>query len=214
MRMRRGAGFSETRRSLIGDVHLAFGNLYGLYDECELAPEMIGGFAMHDLAMFSQSYPKPDLSHLPPESVFECGELWGMVAGAGRLLRNAGLILAGVLNAKAALVYPIFKPWNLSAAYKYFERVGEPIEWPYARTLDGCKIFVQAMVLEGDALIAAVAAAGRNGFETLDEGTRLRFNTPSPSIASRRWGESGGETFVAVMQTTDLRGGDDSSDPG
>jgi hypothetical protein len=54
---------------------------------------MIGGFAMHDLAMFSQShpargaccamparlspepYPKPDLTHLPPDKVFECGEL-------------------------------------------------------------------------------------------------------------------------------------------
>ena len=178
VRIMRGAGFSETRRSVIGEVHLAFGNLYGLYDDRELVPEMIGGFAMHDLAMFSQSYAKPDLTHLPPEAVFECGELWAMAAGAGRLLRYAGAILGGLLKAQALLVYPIFKPWNLSGGYKYFVRMGEPIEWPYARTLDGGKIYVQALVLEGDALAAAVAEAGQYGFEMLDGGTRLRFNTP------------------------------------
>src|SRR6202158_1583680 len=89
VRVMRGAGFSETRRSVIGEVHLAFGNLYGLYDESELVPEMIGGFAMHDLAMFSQSYAKPDLTHLPPDTVFGCGELWAVAAGAGRWLRYA-----------------------------------------------------------------------------------------------------------------------------
>src|ERR1700682_6731155 len=122
VRMMRGAGFSETRRSVIGEVHLAFGNLYGLYDEHELVPEMIGGFAMHDLAMFSQSYAKPDLTHLPPEAVFACGELWGRAAGAGRWLRYAGAILGGLLKARALVVYPIFKPWNLSGGYKYFVR--------------------------------------------------------------------------------------------
>lgn len=185
IRIMRGAGFSETRKSLIGEVHLAFGNLYGLYDENELVPEMLGGFAMHDLAMFSQSYAKPDLTHLPPETVFECGELWAVAAGAGRLLRYAGAILAGVLNARALLLYPIFKPWNLTGGYKYFTRAGEPIEWPYARTLEGGKIYVQAMVLEGEALTKAVADAGQYGFEVLDGGTRLRFVTPF-GISSKR----------------------------
>lgn len=185
IRIMRGAGFSETRKSLIGEVHLAFGNLYGLFDENELMPEMIGGFAMHDLGMFSQSYAKPDLTHLPPETVFECGELWAMAAGAGRLLRYAGAILAGVLEARALLLYPIYKPWNLTGGYKYFVRAGEPIEWPYARTLDGGKIHVQAMVLEGEALTKAVAEASQYGYEMLDGGTRLRFTTPF-GISSKR----------------------------
>src|ERR1700687_3696599 len=191
VRMMRGAGFSETRRSVIGEVHMAFGNLYGLYDERELMPEMIGGFAMHDLAMFGQSYAKPDLTHLPPETVFECGELGAMAAGAAPLVRNAGIILAGLFKAKAALVYPIFKPWNLSGGYKYFARVGEPIEWPYIHTLNGGKIYVQAMVLEGAGLAAAIAEAGRYGFEMLDGGRRLRFNTPL-SISRRRLDERPG----------------------
>jgi hypothetical protein len=33
-------------------------------------------------------------------------------------------------------------------------------------------------------------------------------------LVSRSWYESGGETFVAVMQARDFRGGDDLSDPG
>lgn len=200
IRIMRGAGFSETRRSLIGEVHLAFGNLYGLYDESELMPEMIGGFAMHDLEMFSQSYAKPDLTHLPPEAVFECGELWAMAAGAGRLLRYAGAILAGVLEARALLVYPIYKPWNLTGGYKYFIRAGEPIEWPYARTLDGGKIHVQAMVLEGEALNQAVAEASQYGFEMRDSGTRLHFKTPF-GISSKRIDERkhAGERAAAAV---------------
>jgi hypothetical protein len=186
IRRMRGAGFSETQRSVIGEVHLAFGNLYGLYDERASQHEMIAGFAMHDLAMFSQSYAKPDLTHLPPETVFECGELWAIAAGAGRLLRYAGAILADSLEAQALLVYPIFKPWNLSGAYnKFFVRSGEPIEWPYARTLDGGKIYVQAMVSEGAALSAAIAEASQYGFELLDGGKGVRFNMPF-AISSKR----------------------------
>jgi hypothetical protein len=188
VRIMKGSGFRETNRSVVGEVHLAFGDLYGLFDEREVIPEMLGGFAMHDLAMFGQSYPKPDLTHLPPESVFECGELWAIAAGGGRLLRYAGAILAGLLEARALLVYPIFKPWNLSGAYKYFSRAGEPIEWPYARTLDGGKIYVQAMVCEGEALASAITEAGQYGYEMLDAGTRLRFKTPF-GICTRRFGE-------------------------
>src|SRR5882762_492953 len=196
VRIMRGAGFSETRRSVIGEVHLAFGNLYGLYDETELIPEMIGGFAMHDLAMFSQSYPKPDLTHLPPDKVFECGELWAMAAGAGRLLRHAGAIIAGMFETHALLVYPIFRPWNLSGGYKSFARAGEPIEWPYARTLDNQKIYVQPMVLEGEALSAWITEAEQYGFEILEGGSRLRFQTPF-AISSKRMDTRGRGGTVA-----------------
>ena len=185
VRMMRGAGFSETRRSVIGEVHLAFGNLYGLFDERSATPEMLGGFAMHDLAMFSQSYPKPDLTHLPPESVFEFGELWAVAAGAGGALRHGGGLLALELQAKALLVYPIFKPWNLTLAYKGFVRSGEPIEWPYARTLDEGRIYVQAMVASQEVLEREVRALGDHRSELLDDGRRLRFETPFVVCAKR-----------------------------
>jgi hypothetical protein len=190
-RITRGAGFVETNRSLMGEVHVQFGRLYALFDEQGPAPsEMMAGFVAHDLATFSQSYPKPDLSHLPPERVLECGELWATTAGAARLARHAGWILAGLEQAEALLVYPIVKPWNLSCAYKQFARIGEPIEWPYARTVDGGKISVQPMVLQGEALNRTIEEASSHGYSVLDGERGIRFDSPYPvctrPIYSRR----------------------------
>lgn len=204
-RVTKGAGFSETKRSVIGEVHLAFGRLYALFDdEGDNPDEMIAGFVSHDLASFSQSYPKPDLSHLPPETVFECGELWASAPGAARLVRHAGWIVAGLNAAQALLVYPILKPWNLSWMYKGFTRVGEPIQWPYAHTLDGGKIYVQAMVLDGEALKGTVAEAAVHGFEAIDGDHRIRFNNPFPACskpARPRPQEMWRETILPAPQT-------------
>ncbi|HVN90849.1 MAG TPA: hypothetical protein VMT61_13620 [Candidatus Binataceae bacterium] len=165
-RLTKGAGFAETARSSIGEAHLAFGRLYGLYDDESDNPEdMLSGFVLHDLASFPQSYPKPDLTYLPPESVIECGELWAKAPGSARLIRQAAWILASQ-KVQAILLYPLLKPWNLSTFYNNgFERVGEPIEWPYIRTLEGQKMFVQAMVSEGQNLNQLVAEASQWGFE-------------------------------------------------
>src|SRR5271155_2464939 len=179
VRAMRGAGFAETSRSLTGEVHLKFANLYGLFDDHTPGAGMLGGFAMHDLAMFGQSFPRPDLTHLPPERVFECGELWALAAGAAPILRHAGWILAGQLEASALLLYPIFKPWNLSTAYdKGFERTGDPVEWPYARTLSGNKIWVQPMVSQGEALQNIIGTAQAHKFEVMNDGECIRFSTP------------------------------------
>src|ERR1700751_2231113 len=110
-RLAKGAGFCETGRSHVGEVHLAFGQLYGLFEDASSdLDEMLSGFVVHDLASFPQSYPKPDLTHLPPESVLECGELWAKVAGSARITRQAAWILAGELKAQAVLLYPLFGP--------------------------------------------------------------------------------------------------------
>src|SRR5437660_307585 len=78
-RTTRGIGFHETARSRIGKAHLQLGDLYALFEgENEPLEQMKAGFAMHDLATLPQSYPKPDLTHLPPESVLEGGELWSL----------------------------------------------------------------------------------------------------------------------------------------
>jgi hypothetical protein len=189
VRAMRGAGFSETARSLTGEVHLKFGNLYGLFDENRSSTTMLGGFAMHDLAMFGQSFPKPDLTHLPPDKVFECGELWAGVAGAAAILRQAGLILAGQLNAEALLLYPIYKPWNLSTAYKKgFERMGDPVPWPYIHTLTGDKIWVQPMVSQGEALRELIRETVAHQVDVQELNNGMRFTTPY-SISARSFRE-------------------------
>ncbi|HTY55405.1 MAG TPA: hypothetical protein VMB26_09405, partial [Candidatus Binataceae bacterium] len=146
------------------------------------------GFVMHNLATFGQSYPKPDLTHLPPKEVVEIGELWAVVAGAARAIRHGCAILTGLLKAKAVLVYPIFKPWNLTAAYKEFSVAGDPIQWPYAETLDGGKILVQPMLLEGAALKQRVQEASAVGFDARSNAQYLRFANPFPMghLAARR----------------------------
>ena len=104
-RATRKSGFRECARSQLGRAHLALGNLYALY-ECEMDPpeRMLAGFILHDLGTLPQSYPKPDVSHLPPHSVLEGGELWSLSPGAGRIARYVGAAVAGLLQAKAILL--------------------------------------------------------------------------------------------------------------
>jgi hypothetical protein len=187
-RISKGAGFSETRRSLIGEAHLAFGRLYALYDDKGTEPnQMIAGFVLHDLGTFPQSYPRPDLTDFPPEAVIECGELWAQAAGSAQIVRQAAWILAGQLKSKAVLIYPIFKPWNLARAYNHdFDRAGEPIEWPYAQTLEGGRIHVQAMVSAGEKLANMIAEANRPGFVANEDLSRITFNTVFGMSTRRR----------------------------
>jgi hypothetical protein len=176
----KGLGFTETPRSAVGEIHLGYGEVRALYDEDGPEPnEMLAGFVLHDLATFPQSYPRPDLTHLPAESVYECGELWALAPGAARLARHAGFILAGLRNAQAILVYPMFKPRDLTPFYKTFSRVGQPIQWPYMKTMDGGEVWAQAMVLEGLALEMTVSIATALSFDSFD-GETVRFRNPLP----------------------------------
>lgn len=174
------AGFRETHRSRTGQVHLMFGNLYGVFDDEGPEPDRIlCGFALHSLDEFTQSYPKPDLTHYPPAAVFEAGELWSASRGAAIAARHGCGIMLGLRHARALLVYPIVKPWDLTVAYQECRAVGEPILWPYAETLDGEEVWVQAMVLEGAALRATISEAWDFGFETRDHHRVVSFGRPS-----------------------------------
>jgi hypothetical protein len=177
-------GFCETPQSALGEIHLTYGNVWALFDEGGPEPqEMLGGFVSHNLAMFPQSYPRPDLTYLPPQSVVECSELWALAPGAARIARHAGFILAGLLNARAILAYVMVKPRDTTSLYKTFSRVGEPINWHYVKAFDGSDAWGQAMVLEGLALEMTVQVATALSFESFD-GQCLQFSNPFP-IAPR-----------------------------
>ncbi len=182
-RAKRGIGFTETKRSLLGKVHLAFAQLYGLFEhDGEPAERMLSGFSQHDLGSFPQTYPKPDMSHVPARSVIECGELWSFSKGAGLLARRGAAILAGLFQARAILVYPISQPWDGTVSYAEtnFVRACDPVDWPYGQTLDGGKIWVQPMLLEGDNLQKLIHRVFEMGFETRQHHTILRFDNPLP----------------------------------
>src|SRR6202171_6880907 len=96
IRAKHGVGFKERARSRLAEIHLSFGNLYALFEnDGDPAERMVAGLMMHDLEMFPQTCPRPDLSHLPPRSVLEIGELWYRSMGAGTLARAGAAIMAG-----------------------------------------------------------------------------------------------------------------------
>ncbi len=183
-RATRNSGFKECARSQLGKTHLAFGNLYAFY-ACEMDPpeRMLAGFVLHDLGTLPQSYPKPDVSHLPPHSVLEGGELWSLSTGAGRIARNVGAAVAGMLQAKAILLYSILKPIDLTASYAQlgFVNACEPVKWPYAETLDGGEVWVQPLILEGARLEAYIRAGFEYLFRVSGERRVLKLNVDLPS---------------------------------
>jgi hypothetical protein len=180
-RAKRGMGFREKKSSVLSQVHLAFAEVYGLFEHAEEPAErMMSGFVMHDLELLPQSYPKPDLTHYPAWSVLECGELWSFSKGAGVLARRGSAIIAGLRQARAVLVYPISRPWDGTPSYTQtrFIKPCEEVEFPYGETLEGEKIWAQPMVLEGDALQGLVRKVFSLGFETHDNHRVIRFENP------------------------------------
>jgi hypothetical protein len=165
-RKTRGAGFRDKARSRLSDLHLAFGDIYALFEnEDDPAEQMLGGFIMHDLGTFPQTYPRPDLGHLPPQSVIEGSDLWSLSTGTGRVAGLAAAAIAGLLQAKAILVYPMLRPADLTARYSHFNfsKPCEPVVHPFLETTDGDEVWIQPMLLESPNLERYV----RMGFDFL-----------------------------------------------
>ncbi|MBV8774827.1 MAG: hypothetical protein JO166_21210 [Deltaproteobacteria bacterium] len=180
-RAARGGKFRETLCSRVSEIQLTFARLYGIFDDAD-PNGLLGGFSIHCLNEFSQTFPVPNLSHLPPSGVYEAGQLWALSHEAALALRKGSMILVGLLQAQALLIYPLIIPRDISQFYKVFKRVGAPFELPFAETVTGDKVYMQAMLLEGDDLRRQVELASRDGFDTRRSHSVMRFS--SPAIAS------------------------------
>ena len=176
-RAAKGGKFRDKAHSRASEIQLTFARLYGVFDETE-PNRLLGGFSIHCLNEYSQSFPIPNLSHLPASGVYEAGQLWALSHEATLALRKGSMILLGLLQAQALLIYPIIIPRDISQFYKVFRRMGPPFELPFAETLTGDKVYAQAMLLEGDELRRQVELASRDGFETRRGHTLLRFAGP------------------------------------
>jgi hypothetical protein len=162
----------------VSEIQLTFARLYGVFDEAD-PYRLLGGFSIHCLNEFSQSFPLPNLSHLSPSGVYEAGQLWALSHEAALAMRKGSTILLGLLQAQALLIYPLIIPRDISQFYKVFKRVGPPFELPFAETVTGDKVYMQAMLLEGDELRRQVELASRDGFETRRGHTLLKFGAPA-----------------------------------
>jgi hypothetical protein len=67
-RASKGGKFRETARSRVSEIQLTFARLYGVFDENK-PNRLLGGFSIHRLDEFSQSFPTPDLMHFSPCSL-------------------------------------------------------------------------------------------------------------------------------------------------
>jgi len=181
-RSTRGAGFKDKHKSRLTESHLAFGDLFALFEnDGDGREQMVGGFALHDLATLPQSHPSPDLSHIPAQSVFEGSELWSLSRGVAPIAASAAAAVAGILRARAILVYPICKPFDLSSPYTRFNfKACEPVRFPYGQTNEGDEIWVRPMVLEGDKLEDYIRAGFDFLFRSDPDQGGLRFSIKSP----------------------------------
>jgi len=178
-RMKNGASFRDVERTRVHNrVRLEASSVYALFEtESDPASRMVAGGAIHDLEAFPQSCHQPDLSYLPPRSVLECSDHWSLSRGAG--MHSWRAIAAQVVhrNPIAVLLYLAAGSSDHSGFYSAMGlvKVGEPVEHPYLEGPDDGKLWVQPMILAGDALARLTESVLMQKMEVLGDYRILRF---------------------------------------
>ena len=195
-RARHGATFRDVGRTQAGNVRrLAAADIYALFEAADDPPEhMVAGVVLHDLQTFPQSCRLPDLSRYAPRSVLECSDHWSLSRGAG-IYAWRGIAVQVVRRApRAVLVYLAVGRSDHAGFYSAmgFVDASPPVVYPYLEGPDQGRLWVQPMVLEGEALAKLTANVHRLNVETPDDYRTVRFNSCDrlrPSAASYRVGE-------------------------
>jgi len=179
-RARHGASFRDVGRTRAGNMaRLRAADIYGLFEtECEPAERMTAGVALHDLATFPQSCDQPDLSHFAPRSVLECSDHWSLSRGAGMHAWRGIAVQVVRRNPRAVLVYLAVGRSDHGGFYSAmgFVNAGAPVEYPYLEGPDQGRLWVQPMILEGEALAKLTANVHRLKIETPDNYRTIRFD--------------------------------------
>jgi hypothetical protein len=158
-----GAEITLSPGATMADLHAHFSRAYMLLDDGPHAEHIpIAGFALHSLSEFAQSHPEPALSHLCPGNVFEIGHLWCTRNKLRPLLKGL-LILSGLLQFDALLIYPVMTPRDYTAEFKTFRRVTKPIA--VSSRDKAATVWIQGMLLEADDLRVAASQAMGHGFK-------------------------------------------------
>lgn len=173
--IRKGGGFQETSQSKLGDIHLAFGDLWGLFDDSN---KMIAGLILHNLATMPPSFNKPDFSHLPPEKVIEGSELWSLTPGAGLLLQQGIAFLGLRQNIECFYAYVPVTPVDLRKFYSGFSPLSEVFLWPWVITDKNEKTFAQAMGLLGNKIKAFLSNSDNEKYIVNDACTEILYPIP------------------------------------
>ncbi len=171
----RDVGCSQTKNML----RLAAADIYGLFETAsDQVERMTAGVALHDLAVYPQSCRLPDLSRYAPHSVLECSDHWSLSRGAGMHAWRGIAVQVVRRNPNAVLVYLAVGRSDHGGFYTAmgFVNAGAPGEYPYLEGPDQGRLWVQPMVLEGDALARLTANVHRLKIETPDNYLTIRFD--------------------------------------
>lgn len=189
-RAKNGASFRDVGRTQLHNrVRLESSNLYALFEgQGDPPPLMVAGAAIHDLEAYPQSCDQPDLSHLPPRSVLECSDHWSLSRGAGMHSWRGIAVQLLHRNPSAVLVYLAAGASDHCGFYSAmgFVKAGDIVEHPYLEGPDNGKLWVQAMMLTGDALERMCAAVRMQPIGELDDYRIIRFGSDRLRPSSRR----------------------------
>ena len=183
-------GFRETKVSRVGEIHLRFGMVYGLYatpsDTEGTDNPMLGGITLHSRADYELTHPVSALNGLPPSTVFEGTQLWSSCHAAAVGLRAGFMLLAALHGARALVAFPVISPRDVSVLHRQFQRIGCPFQIPFVTTVNGEEVWAQTMVLQGASLDEALHRVCARGFSTRNAHTSVRFSAALELAISRR----------------------------
>lgn len=179
-RARAGACFRDVGRTRAGNiVRLGAADVYALFESEGDPPErMTAGVVLHDLETFPQSCEQPDLSHYAPRSVLECSDHWSLSRGAGMHAWRGIAVQVVRRNPSAVLVYLAVGGSDHGGFYGAmgFVKTGSAVQYPYLQGPDEGRLWVQPMILEGEALAILTANVHRLKIETPDDYLTIRFD--------------------------------------
>jgi hypothetical protein len=195
-RAKNGASFRDDGPTKVhNQVRLESSNLYALFEaDSDPAPQMVAGVALHDLVEFPQSCHEPDLSHLPPRSVLECSDHWSLSRGAGMHSWRGIAVQVVHRNPNAVLVYLAAGSSSDHGGFYSamgFAKSGEIVEHPYLEGPDDGKLWVQPMILAGDALARLTASVrmqtidARDDYQIIRFGNSARLRPTTATVAAR-----------------------------
>jgi hypothetical protein len=179
-RAQHGASFRDVgRKQARNTVRLGAADIYALFEtERDQAESMTAGVVLHDLETFPQSCKLPDLSHFSPRSVLECSDHWSLSRNAGMHAWRGIAVQVVRRNPRAVLVYLAVGRSDHGGFYKAmgFVSAGDRVEYPYLEGPDEGRLWVQPMILEGEALARLTSNVHRLKVETPDDNRTIRFN--------------------------------------
>jgi hypothetical protein len=179
-RSRHGATFRDVGRTRAANaVRLRAADIYALFETPDdPAERMTAGVVLHDCETFPQSCEQPDLSRYEPQLVLECSDHWSLSRGAGIYAWRGIAVQVVQRNPRAVLVYLAAGRSDHGGYYSAmgFVDAGTPVEYPYLEGPDQGRLWVQPMILEGEALAKLIANVRRLRIDTPDNYLTVRFD--------------------------------------